>query len=184
MNRKMEDNGLKPMKLRHLLVLLLFLPVLVSAETIGSSDLVERNGLMYKKFTNTPFTGRTSGRLQTNYKDGKRHGPFEWYYKNGQLRGEETYKDGKLSGPSESYHKNGQLLGKSTYKDGKFHGSTEWYYENGQLKDKWTYKDGKKHGPFESYYENGQLQRKGTHKDGKLVGKTCFTETGKTTPCE
>ena len=159
MNRKTEDNRLKPMKLRHLLVLL-FLPALVSAETIDSSDLVERNGVFYKKFMSVPFTSRTRGIQKATYKDGKRHGPFEWYYKNGQLRGEETYKDGKLSGPSESYHKNGQLLGKSTYKDGKFHGSTEWYYEN------------------------GQLQRKGTHKDGKLVSKTCFTETGKTTPCE
>ena len=135
MNRKTEDNGLKPMKLRHLLVLL-FLPALVSAETIDSSDLVERNGVFYKKFMSVPFPSRTRGIQKATYKDGKRHGPFEWYH------------------------------------------------ENGQLKAKWTYKDGKKHGPYEGYHENGQVHRKGISRNGETVYETCFTETGKTEPCD
>ena len=107
------------MKLRHLLVLLLFLPALVSAETIDRSDLVKRDGLFFKKFTSVPFTGRTSGKLQINYKDGKEHGSTEWYYENGQLSVKLTYKDGTQHGPYESYHENGQLKRKATYKDGK-----------------------------------------------------------------
>ena len=59
------------MKLLFLLALFLTLPAFVSAETVHSDDLVIRNGLYYKKFTNVPFTGRTSGRTQTTFKDGK-----------------------------------------------------------------------------------------------------------------
>ena len=74
------------MKLRHLLpVLLLFLPALVSAETVDSSDLVFRDGLYYKKSTSVPFAGKTTGKNQATYKDGKRHGLFERYQENGQL---------------------------------------------------------------------------------------------------
>ena len=81
------------MKLRHLLVLFLFLPVMASA--VEMSDLIERNGLFYKKFTDVPFTGKTSGEVQFTYKDGKEHGPFEEYHKNGQLKVKVTLKDGK-----------------------------------------------------------------------------------------
>ena len=70
------------MNLRYLLALVLLLPALVSAETIDSEDLIKRNGLWYKKYTNVPFTGKTSGLVQVTLKDGKRHGPFTAYYPN------------------------------------------------------------------------------------------------------
>ena len=145
------------MKLRHLLALLLFFPVMANA--VETSDLLKRNGLSYVKFTDVPFTGKTSGRKQITYKDGEKHGPYEVYYKNGQLEVKTTLKDGKEHGPYEVYHK------------------------NGQLKQKLTHKDGKPDGPFEMYHENGQLKMKGTVKAGKLVNETCFTETGKAKPC-
>jgi len=37
-------------------------------------DLVERDGLIYKKFTDTPFTGKVTGKEQGSYKNGKRGG--------------------------------------------------------------------------------------------------------------
>ena len=40
------------------------------------SDLVERDGIYYKKFTETPFTGEITGEIQGNYKNGKKEG--EW----------------------------------------------------------------------------------------------------------
>ena len=100
----------KVIKPRHLLpVLLLCLPVLVSAETADSTDLVKREGLHYKKFTDVPFTGKTSGRTQTTYKDGKEHGPYAWYLENGQLWRKGTYKNGNRDGLWFTYHENGQL---------------------------------------------------------------------------
>ena len=40
---------------------------------------------------------------------GKKDGPFESYYKNGQLKEKGTYKDGEWDGLWEEYYKNGQL---------------------------------------------------------------------------
>ena len=81
------------MKLLFLVAFFLTLPALVSAETVDYGDLVYRNGLFYKKFTNVPFTGKTSGQYQATYKDGKPHGSAEWYHENGQLSKKQTWKD-------------------------------------------------------------------------------------------
>ena len=59
-------------------------------------DLVERDGLFYKKFTEVPFSGTVTGKNQGSLKNGKYDGPWVWYYKNGQLMFKSTYKDGKM----------------------------------------------------------------------------------------
>jgi hypothetical protein len=51
-------------------------------EEVIFDDLVEREGLLYKKFTDVPFTGKTTGQTQETYKDGvnaactRHHGPM------------------------------------------------------------------------------------------------------------
>ena len=97
-------------------------------------DLVRRDGLYYKKFTNVPFSGLIRGRYQIRFRKGKLHGPFTVYHSNGQLacRGplttQTTIKDIKYiicipvsldlqQGDWVYYHKNGQLSSKGTYKD-------------------------------------------------------------------
>ena len=167
------------MKLRHLLpVLLLCLPVLVSAETDDSSDLVKREGLHYKKFTDVPFTGKTSGQLQATYKDGKEHGPYAWYLENGQLWRKGTYRGGKEHGPYVKYRLNGQLKEKGAFKDGKEHGPYVWYHENGHLERKGTFKNGKRDGPWVFYNQDGTKRMtpwmdfdegSGLYRDGKKV---------------
>ena len=49
---------------------------------------------------------------------------------------------GKKDGPSESYYKNGQLSEKGIYEDGEPHGPFEGYSKNGQLEWKGTYNMG------------------------------------------
>ena len=127
----------------------------VLSETVKYEDLVKREGLFYKKFTDVPFTGKTSGRLQGSYKNGKKHGPWVYYYKNGQLNYKGTYKDGKWDGPWVYYHKNGQLDIKGTYKDGKEEGPWVRYWNNGQLFSKGTYKDGKRRGLWTFFNRDG-----------------------------
>ena len=51
--------------------------------------------------------------------NGNKQGPYEEYYKNGQLYGKCTYKDGELDGPYETYYDNGQLMEKDVYKMGE-----------------------------------------------------------------
>tara|TARA_X000001388_G_scaffold56705_1_gene41962 strand:+ start:219 stop:584 length:366 start_codon:yes stop_codon:yes gene_type:complete len=80
---------------------------------------------------------------QGNYKDGKKHGLWEYYYYgNGLLSilvARENYKDGKLDGLWERYYDNGQLRKKGSWKNEERIGLWEWYSENGQLDKKVNY---------------------------------------------
>ena len=111
--------------------LLILSPNVVMSETVKYQDLVKRNGLYYKKFTDVPFTGRTSGRIQCSYKKGKKHGPWFSYYENGQLLAKGTYKDGKQDGPWVSYWSNGQLGSKGTYKNSQREGPWKFFKKDG-----------------------------------------------------
>ena len=111
------------------------------SETMG--ELVERDGIYYKKFTPTPFTGKIIGREQGRLKNGKKEG--EWF----------------------SYWKNGQLFTKENYKNGKKEGEWVHYYDNGKLWSKENYKNGKQEGEWVSYKYNGKSFTKGNHKIGR-----------------
>ena len=132
--------------LAPILLLVLLFPTLALGEEVTYDDLVERNGLYYQKFTDVPFTGKTTGQRQGSFRDGKKHGSWVDYYDNGQL------------------------FEKGTFKNGDFDGSWVWYWSNGQLFKKGTYKNGKREGYWESYDKNGQSDEyAGTFKDGKKI---------------
>ena len=136
--------------MRHLLtsvVLLVFLfPSLALGQGVTMDDLVERNGLYYEKFTNVPFTGKTTGKIQGSFKDGKMDGPYVFYWNNGQVHQKGTWKDGKRDGPWVTYWSNGQLYLKGTYKDGVKDGPWIAYRKDGTVHEEWTvtYRNGVK----------------------------------------
>ena len=76
-----------------MVLMTLLFPALALGETMD--DLVEREGLFYKKFTVVPFTGNTTGIRQGTFRNGKEEGPWIIYWNNGQLQTKGTYKDGK-----------------------------------------------------------------------------------------
>jgi antitoxin component YwqK of YwqJK toxin-antitoxin module len=117
------------------------------SETVSPNDLVIRNGMFYKKFTDVPFIGDVSGKQNGTIINGKRDGFWESYYENGQLNWKGNYKDDCLDGP------------------------WEYYYDNGQLSYKGNYIGGKEDGIFEHYKENGKFQKKEKWKDGKVIFK-------------
>ena len=103
---------------------------------VDFKDLVGRKGLYYKKFSDVPFTGKTTGKTQGTFKNGKKDGPFVDYWDNGQLESQGTYKNGKMDGPYVSYHDNGQFRAKGTLKDGKREGPWVVYKKDGTVWDK------------------------------------------------
>ena len=109
------------MKRIHVPILLLTLLFPSLAYGVTMEDLVQRDGLYYKKFTDVPFTGKTTGKIQGSFKNGKKHGPWIMYRNNGQLKEKGTYNDGKLEGFYVAYHNNGKLRLKTTYKNGRKH---------------------------------------------------------------
>ena len=148
------------------IILILFLSLLSSpswSETLTMDDLVQRDGLYYKKFTNVPFTGEISGKKQGSIKNGMRTGKWVKYYKNGQLAYKGEYKDGKEVGEWVGYWDNGQLAYKGEYKDGMRTGKWVKYYKNGYLEEKGEYKDGKFEGEWVSYNIDGTIESKKTY---------------------
>ena len=103
------------------LVLALFLfPSIAMGETVKWDDLEERDGLYYKKYTDVPFTGKTTGKIQGSFKNGKKHGPWVSYHDNGQVFSQGTYNNDKEDGPWVGYNDDGTVWEKytGTYKDG------------------------------------------------------------------
>mgnify|MGYP001199394226 CR=1 FL=1 len=136
-------------------ILLLILPIQVWSETLTWYDLVLREHLYYKKFTNVPFTGEISGRKSGKIKNGKLIGEWLYFYKNGQLKALKNFKDLK--------------------KDGHYyHGPYETYYENGKLNVKGQLKDGEQDGIWEYFNDDGSLKRTETWNNGKKIGKVNY----------
>lgn len=94
-----------------------------------------------------------------HYKDGKRHGVFKFYQRNGQLKCHLKYKDGLYHGKCKWFYPNGKhrLVGK--YVNGVQHGIKAEFYKNGQIKS-WEYREnGKKDEKMEilEYSPQGNL---------------------------
>ena len=138
---------------KHTLILSLIFTVMLSSPSyaeglickftgwncpVDFKDLVGRKGLYYKKFSDVPFTGKTTGKTQGTFKNGKKDGPFVDYWDNGQLESQGTYKNGKMDGPYVSHHDNGQFRAKGTLKDGKREGPWVVYKKDGTVWEKYT----------------------------------------------
>ena len=81
--------------------------------------LVEVDGILYKKFSDIPFTGNViDGEQQGFVKEGKKDGSWVEYYENGKLSAKGNYKDGKENGFWELFNEDGSLKKTETWKDG------------------------------------------------------------------
>ena len=92
-------------------------------------------------------------------------GPYEFYYKNGQIEEKGLYennykqqysffsKDGKL----EEKGSRKRVIWPNTSVDLFSHGNYERYYKNGQLVTKGEFRDGELLAPYKIYYENGTV---------------------------
>ena len=119
------------MKLIITFISILFITLLSSpswSDTLSVNELVWRDGLLYKKFSNEPFTGDIRGKSNGTIKDGKRIGPWEDYHNNGQLHISKNFVDGKEHGSWIGYHKNGLLWGRGQINMGEEVGLWEFFH--------------------------------------------------------
>ena len=137
--------------IKSALLLLLVTALIGCGSDVSSFDLVQREGIYYKKFSEVPFTGKVTGFDKGLIKNGKREG--EWIAKDqisslfgGVSRSKGNYKNGKKEGVWIGYHKNGQLYSKGNYKNGKKEGEWVNYNNVGTLNKEISgiYKDGEK----------------------------------------
>ena len=150
------------------------LPMALLVQTSPLLDIYTING---KPFTgiaiehrgnqNNPFD-LSKIKTRTTFKQGRKNGPIEWFYKNGQLRSRKNCSiNGKLEGLWEEFYENGQLQSRRNYNNGTPQGPFEEFYENGQLRLKGNYNNGKHHGLWEAHHENGKLKYSGYFKGGR-----------------
>ena len=129
------------------------------SKDVDWKDLYESNGLLYQKYTDKPFTGKSTGIEQGRIIKGIRQGKWKVYYESGKLHYKGNYKDGKQNGEWLRYFGgNGQLKEKGNYKDGKVDGEFLEYYYNGNLRIKGKYKNNHIVGQWFYYHENGTLK--------------------------
>ena len=72
--------------MKHILTSVVLMTLLFPALALGETmkDLVERDGLYYKKFTVIPFTGNITGKkTQGTIKNGRKDGSWVDYWDNG-----------------------------------------------------------------------------------------------------
>ena len=130
--------------MKKLVFLILLIPLLTygqEVETLHRRHTEEKEGLLFKIGSDTPFSGIMIDR-----------------YWSGQKRAEGYFKDGKREGLFTGWHENGQKSGELYFKDGKEEGLHTQWHENGQKRAELYFKDGKQEGLFTGWHENGQKQ--------------------------
>lgn len=97
-------------------------------------------------------------KLETSYKDNKKHGlEITWYDHPDCVEQEAFYKDGKLDGTVTHYSKRCRKDFFETYKNGIKHGPEIEYYNNGYLKAEGVYKNGSLDGYYSVYDRKGRF---------------------------
>ena len=143
-------------------------------ERIKLHDLVQRNGLYYRKFTDVPFTGPATDENEFglwsdgSLENGLKEGPWTRYYDEGQLWEKFIYQGGLIQ-YHESWHENGQLMETCEYKNDKLHGHHIQYFDNGQIKFKGMCEEGRCVGEWVYYYYNGQILKKTDYETGITI---------------
>ena len=130
-----------------ILLTILFLSLLSSPSwSVSYDDLVQRDGVYYKKFSDVPFSGKVTGLRNGSIKNGKREGAWVLYFVNGQLMSKGNYKNGEMEGEWITYYWSSQLRYKGNYKNGKREGAWVVYDWDGILNEETTgtYKNGVK----------------------------------------
>ncbi len=72
-------------------------------------------------------------KLTGTYRNGKRHGVWSSWYKDGSLKSELRYEKGQRHGFYKTWYKNGQLRYEGQYRHGKRSGTWKYYNKEGEL---------------------------------------------------
>lgn len=119
---------------------------------VDFDDLVRRDGKIFQKFSNTPYSGLTTGTVVGTLKDGLWDGQrLEYSSTTGNLLEEANYVMGVHDGPYLLYRDNGILLTKWEYTMGSK--VRETGYNNGHLTYDTQWENGKQHGTHKQYHE-------------------------------
>jgi antitoxin component YwqK of YwqJK toxin-antitoxin module len=102
---------------------------------------------------------------------GRRQGPWKYYYWEGELKEFGDYKDNNKVGAWKYLFQDGKLEQQGNYTAGKPAGEWKWFYPNGELRREMEYVNGEPDGPSFEYDETGNIISEGEYVDGFKEGK-------------
>ena len=146
--------------MRTLFIIPLVLMSLVSFPSWGLTidDLVQREGVYYKKFTDVPFTGEIDeGTERGSLINGKKDGDWENFHGNGQLLSNVRFNSGFAVGNVETFDEKGNLRSKGDWDRLGRQGMWIWFHNTGQLQSKGNYKNNEREGYWITYNEDGTV---------------------------
>ena len=142
-------------------------------------NLVQREGIYYKKFTDVPFTGSVEGvwpglspggsLVTGQLEKGLPQGVWRGYDDDGQLLARFTVVDGMLEGVSSEYFDSGTLKSSGSYSSDQKVGYWTYYFFNGVVKTRGFYDSGIQSGEWEFFDQAGNLIFVGTQKEWEGV---------------
>ncbi|MTI20740.1 toxin-antitoxin system YwqK family antitoxin [Fulvivirga sp. RKSG066] len=108
-----------------------------------------------------------------DYLDGKKHGSWTEYYKDGLVKSTTSFINGKKQGAHLEISDRGQLDLKSYYHDDKLHGSWVKYNRN-RVKEERPYENGALSGTVKIFYDNGTAMEESPYVNGKRHGEAIW----------
>jgi len=121
-------------------------------KSIQMDEVVKRDGIFYRKFSNIPFTGH-----------------IESYHTNGQLKIIGDFSDGKKVGNWVEYYISGIKKSEGHFANGKKDGAWVYYFLNANIREKQLFIEGNKDGLWEKFDVDGTIVQTESYQNGKWI---------------
>ena len=155
---------------RTILTSIVFILLALSVQGQKVHDTI----FMDKNWNECSRKNHTFFRIKTFTEDGY----FEKdYFKSGQLQSEGYYLNGETAiphGPFTYYFENGEIRTESNYGKEGIDGESRTFYSSGKLYYSEQYSSNKLQGKRIVYYENGNLKREEVFRNDILISSSCF----------
>ena len=122
------------------------------------SELIYIDGLLFKKFTDVPFTGTVEGQFQGSVKDGKREGSWKHYHDNGRLESKGEFKNNNKDGFWVEFYDDGKTKSKNTFKNGGSFRDCVFYHPNEQIMSIGVIENDQREGVWKTFHKNGSME--------------------------
>ncbi len=134
-----------------------------------SNDIYYYKGRPFTGTSVSMYDDRTRAE-EVTWKDGRMHGLKTEFYKNGVVHAKLFFEEGKRNGPFTYYYPNGSEKMKGNYKYDLLHGELTGFYGNGQMSYLHNYEDGVRTGWLYTWHDNGTPEQVVYTVSGKVHG--------------
>jgi len=149
-------------------------PILIKVNSSENFQLVnDIKFLNGKAFTGQIFTLYRDSKDTLSikfYLEGKEHGQWNKFYKNGQLSEKRCFENGKKVGEFIAWWPNGKKQLDYWFKNDEYEGTCKEWGENGVLMKEMNYSKGYENGSQKWWYENGKIRANYVIINGRRYG--------------